>query len=171
MLLSLFSTLFLMFFFVSFTLSQLLLDLFLNYSFWWFQLPSLFYSFPICVFYLRYLFPNLSSSDFKHCVDCGLYLLWYIYSFSSKTTEIDQDDSNSNKSPIRCNNFPVYYSEVYLQFNMFRASSRQSTGAQWLQWQPLVLPFYCGDSRAVFVVGPVNRPDHEHSTTVTTIQR
>jgi len=37
---------------------------------------------------------------------------------------------------------------------MFRAFSRPSSGAQWLQWRPLVLPSYRGDSRAVFVVGP-----------------
>jgi len=61
---------------------------------------------------------------------------------------------NSNKSPTRCNNFPGYYPDVYLQLNMFRAFSRPSSGAQWLQWQPLVLPSYPGDSRAVFVVGP-----------------
>jgi len=62
---------------------------------------------------------------------------------------------NSNKSPTRCNNFPVYYPDVYLQPNMFRAFSHPPSGAQWLQWQPLVLPSYRGDSRAVFVVGPV----------------
>jgi hypothetical protein len=33
------------------------------------------------------------------------------------------------------------------------------------------LSSYRDDSRAVFVVGPVKRPDHEHSTTVTTIRR
>jgi hypothetical protein len=33
---------------------------------------------------------------------------------------------------------------------MFRVFSRPSSGAQWLQWQPLVLPSYRGDSRAVF---------------------
>jgi hypothetical protein len=71
---------------------------------------------------------------------------------------------NSNKSPTRCNSFPVYYPDVYLQLNMFRAFSRPSSGAQWLQWQPLLLPSYRGDSRAVFVVA-------EHSTTVTTIRR
>jgi hypothetical protein len=38
---------------------------------------------------------------------------------------------------------------------MFRAFSRPSSGAQWMQWQPLVLPSYRGDSRAVFVVGQV----------------
>ena len=63
---------------------------------------------------------------------------------------------NSNKSPTRCNNFSVYYPDVYLQLYMFRAFSRPSSGAQWLQWKPLVLPSYRGDSRAVFVVGPVN---------------
>jgi hypothetical protein len=41
---------------------------------------------------------------------------------------------------------------------MFRAFSRPSSGAQWMQWQPLVLPSYRGDSRAVFVVGPAGRP-------------
>ena len=65
---------------------------------------------------------------------------------------------NSNKSPTRCNNFPKYNPDVYLQLNMFRAFSRPSPGAQWLQWQPLVLPSYRGDSCAVFVVGPASRP-------------
>ena len=78
---------------------------------------------------------------------------------------------NSNKSPTRCSNFPFYYPDVYLQLNMFRAFSRPSSGAQWLQWQPLVLPSYRGDSRAVFVVGPAGRPDHEHNTAITTIRR
>jgi hypothetical protein len=36
---------------------------------------------------------------------------------------------------------------------MFQAFSRPSSEAQCLQWQPLVLPSYGGDSRAVFVVG------------------
>ena len=61
---------------------------------------------------------------------------------------------NSNKSPIWCNNFSVYYPDVCLQLNIFRAFSCPSSGAQWLQWQPLVLPLYRGDSCAVFMVGP-----------------
>ena len=65
---------------------------------------------------------------------------------------------NLNKSPTGCNNFSVYYPDVCLQLNMFRAFSRPSSGAQWLQWQSLVLPSYRGDSRAVFVVGPASRP-------------
>jgi hypothetical protein len=36
---------------------------------------------------------------------------------------------NSSKSPARCNNFPVYCPDVYLQLNMFRAFSRPSSGA------------------------------------------
>jgi hypothetical protein len=81
---------------------------------------------------------------------------------------------NSNKSPTWCNDFSVYYPDVCLQLNMFRAFSRPSSGAQWLQWQPLVLSSYRGDSRAVFVVGPAGRPDHEqqhgyhHDTKVNT---
>jgi hypothetical protein len=43
-------------------------------------------------------------------------------------------------------------------FNMFRAFSRPTSGAQRLQWPPLVLPSYRGDSCAVFVVGPAGRP-------------
>jgi len=62
---------------------------------------------------------------------------------------------NSNKSPNWRNNFPVYYPDVHLQLNMFRAFC-PSSGAQWLQWQPLVLRSYRGNSRAVFVVGPAS---------------
>jgi len=40
------------------------------------------------------------------------------------------ENMNSNKSPTRCSNFPVYYPDVYLQLNMFRASSRPSSGSQ-----------------------------------------
>jgi hypothetical protein len=61
---------------------------------------------------------------------------------------------NSNKSPTWCNNFSVYYPNVCFQLNMFRMFSSASSGAQWLQWQPLVLPWYCGENRAVFVAGP-----------------
>jgi hypothetical protein len=75
---------------------------------------------------------------------------------------------HSNKSPTRCNSFPVYYPDVYLQLNMFRAFSRPSSGAQRLQWQPLVLPSYRGDSCAVFVVGSAGRTQHgcHHDTKV-----
>ena len=50
--------------------------------------------------------------------------------------------------------FSSLFSGVYLQLNVFLAFPRTSSGAQLLQWQPLVLPSYRGDSRAVFVVGP-----------------
>ena len=71
--------------------------------------------------------------------------------------------------PTRCNNFSVYYPDVYLQLNMFPAFSRPSSGAQWLQWQPLVLSSYRGDSRAVFVVGPApprTQHGYHHDTKV-----
>jgi hypothetical protein len=68
---------------------------------------------------------------------------------------------NSNKSPTWCNSFSVYYPDVCLQLNMIRAFFRPLSGAQWLQWQPLVLPSYGGDSRTVFVVGPA-RPRTQH---------
>jgi len=66
---------------------------------------------------------------------------------------------NSNKSPTWCNNFSVYYPDVCLQVSVFRAFSRPSSGAQWLQWQPLVLPSYRGNGRAVFVAGPAGKTE------------
>jgi hypothetical protein len=69
---------------------------------------------------------------------------------------------NSNKSPTWYNSFSVYYPDVCLQLNMFRAFSLPSSGAQWLQWQPLLLPSYRGDSRAVFMVGPTGQPRTQH---------
>ena len=50
--------------------------------------------------------------------------------------------------------FSSLFFDFYLQLNRFRAFSRPSSEAKWLQWQPLVLPSYRGDSRAVFVVWP-----------------
>jgi hypothetical protein len=80
---------------------------------------------------------------------------------------------NSNKLPTWCNNFSVYYPDVCLQLNMFWAFSCPSLSAQWLQWQPLVIPSNCGDVRAVFVVGPAGQPsqpwiqhDYHHDTKV-----
>jgi hypothetical protein len=79
---------------------------------------------------------------------------------------------NSNKSLNSCKNFSVYYPDVCIQLNMFREFSRPSSGAQWLQWQPPVLPSYRGDSRAVFVVGsgrparPRTQHDCYHDTKV-----
>jgi hypothetical protein len=74
--------------------------------------------------------------------------------FSSLTFWHQSFTFNSNKSPTWCNSFSVYYPDVCLQLNRFWAFSRPSSGAQWLKWQPLVLPSCRGDSRAVFVVGP-----------------
>jgi hypothetical protein len=72
---------------------------------------------------------------------------------------------SSNKSPTWCNNFSVYYPDVYLELNMFWALFPLSSGAQWLQCQPLVLPSYRGDSRAVFVVGRAQH-GYRHETKV-----
>jgi hypothetical protein len=51
--------------------------------------------------------------------------------------------------PTRCNNFSSLLLDVYVQLNMFRASSRPSSGAQQLQQQPPVLPLERGGSSAV----------------------
>ena len=49
--------------------------------------------------------------------------------------------------PTRCNNLSSVLLDVYVQLNMFRASSRPSSGAQ--QLQPLVLPLERGGSSVV----------------------
>ena len=103
----------------------------------------------ILIFLLSCLYSPLCTWDYTHTPAFNITaFVWY---------PLDWPNGNSvwcssNKSPTRCNNFPVYYPDVYLQLNMFRAFPRPSSGAQWLQWQPLVLPSYHGDSRAVFVV-------------------
>jgi hypothetical protein len=81
--------------------------------------------------------------------------------------------SSSNSSPTRCISFSVYYPDVYFLLSMFWAFSCPTSGAQRLQWQPLVLPLYRGDSRAVFVVGlagrlvrPRTQHDCHHDTKV-----
>jgi hypothetical protein len=70
---------------------------------------------------------------------------------------------DSNKSPTWCNNFWVYYPDVCLQLNMFWAFSCLSSGAQWLQWQPLVLPSYC-DSHATAMNTAWLSPRYEGKT-------
>jgi hypothetical protein len=49
----------------------------------------------------------------------------------------------------RCNNFPSLLLDVYVRLNMFWASARPSSGAQELQYQPLVLLLERGGSSAV----------------------
>jgi hypothetical protein len=51
--------------------------------------------------------------------------------------------------PTRCKKFSSLLLEVYVQLNMFRASSRPSSGAQQLQEKPEVLPLERGGSSAV----------------------
>ena len=111
----------------------------LQYSFTWLQLEKPFINLylPICHFWL-----NTPAKD--NSETCVALLTFWHRSFTF----------NSNKSPTWCNKFSIYYPDVRLQLNVLRAFSHPSSGAQWLQWQPLVLPSYRGDSHAVFVVGP-----------------
>ena len=74
--------------------------------------------------------------------------------------------------PTRCNNFSSLLLDVYVQLNMFWASSRPSSGAQKLQYQPLVLPLERGDNSAVGRGrAGYNRPTTTNSTAITTLQR
>ena len=63
--------------------------------------------------------------------------------------------------------------DVYLQLNVFRTSSRPSSGAQQLQQQPLVLPSDRGDSSAVGRgrAGQPAGPTTTNSTAITTLRR
>ena len=70
---------------------------------------------------------------------------------------------NSNKSPTRCNNFSSLLLDVYLQLNMFRASSRPKSGAQQLQYHLLVLPSERSDSSSVGR-GPAGTPARPRTT-------
>jgi len=53
----------------------------------------------------------------------------YYSQYTRKRSNRTADFSNSNKSPTRCNNFPVYYPDVHLHLNIFRELSRPSSGA------------------------------------------
>jgi len=73
----------------------------------------------------------------------------------------------------RCKNFSSLLLHVYLQLNMFRPSSRPSSEAQQLQYQPLVLPLERVGSSAVGR-GRASRPAGPttiNSTAITTLQR
>jgi len=64
-------------------------------------------------------------------IPCGQKFIPYGQKFSKCIANLRGNLLNySNKSPTRCNNFPVYYPDVYLQLNMFRSFSRPSSGAQ-----------------------------------------
>ena len=81
-----------------------------------------------------------ASSTHKGRGKYKLYLFKVCKSVHHHTIQINQ--------PTRCNNFSSILLDVYLQLNMFWASSRPSSGAQQLQQQPLVLPSERGDSSA-----------------------
>jgi hypothetical protein len=65
----------------------------------------------------RYIFCGVKIC---HVSSLGNYLTFWHRSFTF----------NSNISPTCCNNFSVYYRDVCLQLNMFRAFSRPPSGAQ-----------------------------------------
>jgi len=104
-----------------------------------------------------------NKPPFVYCLINGLYYITLIWALEEVQNESEVCKSMHHRT-IQINNQPVAtifqfcYPDVYLQFNMFRAFPRSSSGAQGLHWQPVVLPSYRGDSRAVFVVGPAGWP-------------
>jgi hypothetical protein len=65
----------------------------------------------------------------KFCENIYISVLVYEFVYCLSTVR-ERITFNSNKSPTICNNFPVYYPDVYLQLNMFQAFPRPSSGAQ-----------------------------------------
>jgi len=74
--------------------------------------------------------------------------------------------------PARYNKFSSLLLDIYVHLNMFRASSRPSSGAQQLQQQPLILPLQRGGNSAVGL-GQADRPARPRPTALsaTTLQR
>jgi hypothetical protein len=73
------------------------------------------------------LLPNkeicLNNTDIYHTDSITMANFYQL--FTKAMVDIQLDAQNSY-----CNNFPVYYPDVYLQLNTFRAFSRPSSGAQ-----------------------------------------
>jgi hypothetical protein len=82
----------------------------------------------------------------------NLLSVFFIYLFKVCKSVHPASSYNSNKSPTRYNNFPVYLPNIYLQFS----------GSLWFYLRNVVTVMLCLWS---------DRSDHEHSTTVTTIRR
>jgi hypothetical protein len=76
----------------------------------------------------------------KVSVKSLIVISWLVVGLGNITTSTTVKIIQINP-PTRCNNFSSLLLDVYLQLNMFWASSRPSSGAQQLQEQPLVLPF------------------------------
>ena len=87
---------------------------------------------------------KLSSVHFKDRLETEISEFWKIIA------------DNSNKSDATIFQFIIL--RFTYRSTCFGRFSCPSSGAQWLQWQPLVLPSYRGDSCAVFIVGPAGRP-------------
>ena len=92
--------------------------------------------------------PDDDSVESKHVVVISIIdnkwlcsLISVYFNNVMRTIQINQ--------PTRCNNFSSLLLDVYVEHNMFRASSRPSSGAQQLQQQSLVLPLERGGSSAV----------------------
>jgi hypothetical protein len=88
-------------------------------------------------------------------------------SFEFKVCKSTHHHSIPINQPTRCNNVPGLLLDDYVRLNMFRASSRPSSGAQQLQYQHLVLPLDRGGSSAVSR-SRAGRPDHDQTVTTTT---
>ena len=68
----------------------------------------------------------------QHVTDCSLQLGLFIKSSIKSCINLESEHIIQINQPTKCNNLSSLFLGVYLQLNMFRASSRPSSGAQQL---------------------------------------
>jgi hypothetical protein len=129
----------------------------------------------LCKISIKTVPPKTSSSEkflLRACYkSLGDILIYNVSNFWHRSFTF-----NSNKSPNECNNFSVYYPDVCLQLNMFRAFFRHyqelndCSGSFWFYLRIMVIVVLCSWSGRS-VGRSVGRPDYEHSTTITMIRR
>ena len=100
--------------------------------------------------YLHQLFKCYRFLDILcHILSCQVTRILIQCEYNFKVCQSVHHHTFQINQPTRCKNFSSLLFDVYVKLNMFRASSRPSSGAQQLQQQPLVLPLERGGSSAV----------------------
>jgi hypothetical protein len=107
----------------------------------------------------------------KYCSLLAVGKLPNAYFFKFKGYKSVHHHTFQINQPTRCNDISSLLLDVYLQLNMFRASSRSSSGAQQLQLQFLVYLRSVVIAVLLVVVGPTGRPTTTYSIAIATLQR
>ena len=99
------------------------------------------YLFTTCSFKGDYIFRPSSLGHQAISLYRGNYTIYFTICEFKVCKSVHHHTVQINR-PTRCNNFSCLLLNVYsyVQLNMFRASSRPSSGAKQLLQQPLILP-------------------------------